>query len=278
MNQTLVEQASWRRIAMLACCLLVITTAACASEKKPARPIDPMATPTVDGLFATPDGPQLALRCWGKGTPTIIYDAGTDDSGLAHASSSPVFAKLARSTRVCSYDRAGTGESEAPADHKRVLDDVVEDLDAVLAAAKVRPPYVMVGSSGGGFDVYHHAGRHPDDVVGLVMLDVPAGQANIPKSAIPPWNSPENPERVDYIAVEKQMALHRLPIPSIPVTVVSATNGQSSDLKEQRVWLEGSSDPVQITLQSGHDVLDENPDGVTDAIVKTLATVRAAGS
>ena len=263
-----------RRIALLVCCLPILATAACAGEKKAAQPTDPMATPTVDGLFATPDGPRLALRCWGKGTPTIVYDAGTDDSGLAHAGSSPVFAKLARFTRVCSYDRAGTGESEAPAEHKRLLDDVVNDLDAVLDAAKVRPPYLMVGSSGGGFDVYHHAGRHPSDVVGLVMLDVPAGQANIPRSAVPAWDSPENPEHVDYAAVERQMALHRLPIPSIPVTVVSATHGQSSDLDEQRVWLEGSSDPVQVTLDSGHDVLDENPDGVAAAITKTLATVR----
>jgi len=233
-----------------------------------------MVTPTIDGRFATPDGPKLALRCWGKGTPTIIYDAGTDDSGLAHAGSSPVFAALARSTRVCSYDRAGIGESDQAPKHKRVLDDVVDDLDAVLHAAKISPPFLMVGSSGGGFDAYHHAGRHPDDVVGLVMLDVPAGQANIPRTEIPAWNSPDNPEHMDYHAVERQMALHRLPIPSIPVTVVSATQGQSKDLAEQRVWLKGSSDPVQVTLESGHNVLDENTDGVTTALEKILAKIR----
>lgn len=62
--------------------------------------------------------------------------------------------------------------------------------------------------AGGGFDVYHHAGRYPDEVVGLVLLDVPAGQ-DIPTGEVPAWDSPENPEHMDYVAVERFMALQR---------------------------------------------------------------------
>lgn len=239
----------------------------------------PSSTPTetpsppaavIDGLYRAAGDYRLAVRCWGRGSPTIVYDAGTDDSGIDETEGSAVVQQLAQHTRVCSYDRAGTGASDAAPPRKRYLDDVVEDLHAVLLAAGVRPPYLLVGSSGGGFDVYHHAGRYPDDVVGLVMLDVPRGQADIPREEVPPWNSPENPEHMDYVAVEHQMAVDRLPIPAIPVTVVTATQGQSADPKEQRVWLEGSSDPKQVVVESGHDVFSENPDAAVRSILGVL--------
>jgi hypothetical protein len=71
------------------------------------------------------------------------------------------------------------------------------------------------------------AGR---DVVGLVLLDVPAGQATMSAADVAElaWDNPSNHEHVDYVAVERQMALHRLPIRAIPVTVVTAKKGQSA--------------------------------------------------
>jgi len=50
---------------------------------------------------------------------------------------------------------------------------------ASVALARISPPYLMVGQSGGGFDAYHYAGRYPGEVAGLVLLDVPAGQAHM---------------------------------------------------------------------------------------------------
>jgi pimeloyl-ACP methyl ester carboxylesterase len=103
---------------------------------------------------------------------------------------------------------------------RRGLDDAVDDLDALLRVADVDGPYVLVGSSGGGFNVYHHAGRHPEDVAGIVMLDVPVGNADVAPQDVPAWNAPDNPEHMDYLAIEQQMALDRLPVGGIPVTVV----------------------------------------------------------
>ena len=114
------------------------------------------------------------------------------------------------------------------------------------------------------------AGRFPDDVVGLVMLDVPAGQANIPASEIPSWDDPSNPEHMDYVTIERQMALDRLPIPEIPVTVVTARGGQSADPSEQKVWLEGSAAPVHLVLEGGHEIYEDDPEGVFTAIRRVL--------
>lgn len=265
-------------VALIATAAL-ITLGACGSNtgEQPTQESAPSSedasAPTVDGLFDVGDGRMLAIQCWGEGSPTVLYDAGTGDSGIAEASRSPVIANLALQTRTCSYDRAGLGASDPAPMRMRALDDVVDDLHALLAAAEIVPPYVFVGASGGGFDVFHQAGRYPDEVVGLVMLDVPAGQANIPLDQIPAWDSPENPEHIDYAAAERQMALERLPIPPIPVTVVTASAGQSADPAEQRVWLEGSSLPVQIVLTGGHEIFELDPNGVLTAIQELLAAI-----
>jgi len=125
--------------------------------------------------------------------------------------------------------------------------------------------------------VYHYAGRYPAEVVGLVLLDVPAGQATMSPSDVEElaWDNPGNPEHVDYVPVERQMALHRLPIPPIPVTVVTGKYGQSSDPQEQRVWLTGSSHPVQVVLDGGHNIYVDDPSGVLAEIQKVLELASA---
>ena len=248
----------------LATALLVgtLTLVGCGAEEDTSDPID--------GRFRVADGRELALRCVGEGTPTIIFDAGSGAAGISVFEHSPIVGKLARETRVCVYDRAGLGSSDPAPVRKRGLDDAADDLHTLLEAADVPGPYVLVGSSGGGFNVYHHAGRFPDDVVGLVMLDVPAGQANIPASEIPSWDDPSNPEHMDYVTIERQMALDRLPIPEIPVTVVTARGGQSADPSEQKVWLEGSAAPVHLVLEGGHEIYEDDPEGVFTAIRRVL--------
>jgi pimeloyl-ACP methyl ester carboxylesterase len=119
---------------------------------------DPMATPSVDGRFAVGgEGRLLALRCWGSGSPTVVYGGGS--SGIREWSGSAITRGLVSRARVCLYDRAGTGLSDPAQNRKRLLDDVVRDLHDLLTAAKVTPPYILIGQSGGGFNAYHYAGR-----------------------------------------------------------------------------------------------------------------------
>ncbi|MGI8531142.1 MAG: hypothetical protein ACR2KO_16900, partial [Geodermatophilaceae bacterium] len=98
-------------------------------------------------------------------------------------------------------------------------------------------PYLMAGVSGGGFYAFHYAGRYPAQVAGVVMIETPAGQAKMSARDVRElaWNSPGNSEHVEYVAVEHQMAVARLPIGPIPVTVVTGRSGQSAgDLRSQR--------------------------------------------
>jgi pimeloyl-ACP methyl ester carboxylesterase len=261
--------------AMVVASVLVVLSA-CAPQGGTAGSPSPSTTgpPVLEGSFEVEDGRSLALKCSGEGAPTAIYDAGTGSSGIEALRGALPVKALASSTRVCTYDRAGTGASDPAPDRVRTVDDLVDDLHALLAAADIAPPYILVGSSGGGFDIYHYAGRHPDDVAGLVMDDVPSPQAAIPASDVPAWDAPDNPEHMDYVLFERQLAVDRLPIPAIPVTVLWATHGQSATQADQDLWLEGSSDPQSIAVESGHDIMHGDPGAVADAIEQMLASIR----
>ena len=280
-----VRLGAQRGLSMLLMAATTATLVSCAgtdgtAPHAPGRPspistaVDPLATASVDGRFPVGDGRRLALRCWGRGSPTVVYGGG--ESGIADWSGSSIAEALVSRTRVCLYDRSGVGLSDPPPNHKRLLDDVVRDLHELLAAARISPPYLMAGQSGGGFDAYHYTGRYPGEVAGLVLLDVPAGQARMSATDVAElaWDSPGNVEHVDYVAVERQMALHRLPIPRIPVTVITARNGQSAPhFDEQRVWLQGSSHPVQVLLDGGHNIDRDDPVRVLAEIQKVLALI-----
>jgi hypothetical protein len=228
---------------------------------------DVMDEPTVEGLFATGSGERrMAVTCYGRGRPVVVYDAGSDDSGISDMVGSAALHDVAEETTTCSFDRLGRGRSDKPPNERRGLDDLVKEIHAALADAGLRQPFVLVGSSWGGFDIYEYAGVHPTEVAALLMLDVPKGQADI--QGVPAWD--ENDERVDYAAAERQMALHRKQIPAIPVTVVTAKLGQSEDKSEQRVWLVGSSDPRQVMVDTGHDVIREDPDAVVAEVARLM--------
>ena len=47
----------------------------------------------------------------------------------------------------------------------------VDDLEALLSAAEVKPPYILVGHSMGGYNMRVFASRHGSDVAGILLVD-----------------------------------------------------------------------------------------------------------
>jgi len=112
-------------------------------------------------------GYDLHIVCRGEGTPAVVLDAGM---GEAWATWSKVQPALARTTRVCSYDRAGIGYSD-PGPLPRTSGRIVEELHGLLQAAGIEGPYVLVGHSFGGYNVRLFAYRYPREVAGVVLVD-----------------------------------------------------------------------------------------------------------
>jgi pimeloyl-ACP methyl ester carboxylesterase len=112
-------------------------------------------------------GQRLNLYCMGTGTPAVILDAGMGDSTISWARVQPAMAKA---TRVCSFDRAGLGFSDAARRPSTPVNQS-EDLHALLRAAGIEPPYVLVGHSLAGLNVRVFADKYRSDVVGMVIVD-----------------------------------------------------------------------------------------------------------
>jgi len=112
-------------------------------------------------------GRRLNLYCLGHGTPTVILDAGLGRTTVVWRK---VHAELAKTTRVCAYDRAGYGFSD-PGPLPRDTEHLANDLAALTKAAPLRPPYVLVGASLGGMIVRLYADTHLHEVGGMVLVD-----------------------------------------------------------------------------------------------------------
>ena len=112
-------------------------------------------------------GRRMNIFCLGAGSPTVILEAGL---GLGSPSWALVERPIAQHTRVCAYDRAGMGFSDATTS-ARDAQALAGDLHALLRRAGIAPPYVLVGHSNGGLYTRLYSDRYPQEVAGLVLVD-----------------------------------------------------------------------------------------------------------
>jgi len=110
---------------------------------------------------------RLHLVEAGQGRPAVILESGISASCLNWTE---IRNRVSKFTRCASYDRAGLGWSD-PATTPRTTLRLVDELHALLQAAGVPPPYVLVGHSFGGLLVRGFAVRYADEVAGVVLLD-----------------------------------------------------------------------------------------------------------
>jgi len=112
---------------------------------------------------------RLSLDCDGKaGSATVVLIAGGVRTAKDWAKVQPAVSNFAR---VCSYDRAGLGESDKAASKLQPADEVVDDLHGLLQASGERSPFILVGHSIGGIYVRSFVAKFPHDVAGLVFVD-----------------------------------------------------------------------------------------------------------
>jgi len=112
-------------------------------------------------------GQHLHLDCTGRGSPTVILEAGAGDFSFVW---SLVQSRVAVRTRVCSYDRGGYWQSD-PGTRPRTYAQLALELRTALDRAGEKPPYVLVGQSYGGLVVRGFAKRYARDVKGMVLVD-----------------------------------------------------------------------------------------------------------
>jgi pimeloyl-ACP methyl ester carboxylesterase len=278
------------------------------------------------GLVDIGGGRKLYLECRGAGSPTVVLVPGlvaaadtwsyvTDASGAHRPSDSAVYPTVGGFTRVCSYDRPGTAREDGtlttstPVPQPTTTRADVADLHALLAAAKVPGPYVLVGWSMGGPLVRVYASTYPRDVSGLVLVD---GESEFLQTAMTPANFAvllqtirlddekriaqwKDVERQDPATVFDQVRAAPAP-PAMPVVVLS---GDTFDPNAFRARMPADAPAdypavfwrAQLASQdrlarsfpcawhishtnSDHNIQNNQPKLVSDAIRNVVAQVR----
>jgi pimeloyl-ACP methyl ester carboxylesterase len=283
---------------------------ACAGNAAPSAPPTTSASPSAsaEGRDWVHDidvgGRTLSIACVGptdSGRPTVIFEAGLgSDRGVW----ADVLTALSATDRGCSYDRAGIGLSE-PAAKPRTTADQVKDLHSLLAAAGLTPPYVFVGHSSGGWNLMVYGADYPDDVSGVVMVDVrPPAFSERSFAALPPESAGEpdalhqaradedfekdpsrNPEGLDLIksAAEAEASPGFGDRPLIVLTAgdrKAVSEGLPAPVAKEldSIWMELQTGLVGLSSKGRQEIVDgathdmpfEKPDVIVDAIRNVL--------
>lgn len=160
---------SVRRTALRILALLVFIALAGATYQGVATALERREFPK-PGRMVDVGGHQLHIHCVGKGTPIVVLEAPAAGLSAAWGWVQP---DVAKTTRVCAYDRAGLGWSESREGGFQP-GAMVDELHGLLKGAGELGPYVMVGQGLGASLVEAFAGRHGADVASLILVDQPS--------------------------------------------------------------------------------------------------------
>ncbi|WP_426571375.1 alpha/beta fold hydrolase [Aquihabitans sp. McL0605] len=243
-------------------------------------------TQPTDRLVEVDHG-KLHLRCIGEGPVTVLMLAGWDQGAAGWG---PFEGAVAEHARACTYDRFGTGTSDAPAANQTFATQAT-DLHAALEAAGEPGPYLVVGHSFGGPEAVTFASKFPGELTGVVLIDAspdtwPSVVCTVPAY----WDGcdlmrhPERDgERLDVFAAFEQVSKITT-VGDLPLTVITAAHRSSDGLtpEEQarldRRWADGqerwarlSSTAKIVTVDhTGHDIHIDQPQAVLDEVVGLL--------
>ena len=232
----------------------------------------PRTAASRDAIFDV-SGQSFHIETFGASGPTVIFEAGLgNDSTTWKFVAHPV----ATFARVVLYDCAGLGQSlPLMRDSAITANEVATNLHALLSAADIRPPYILVGHSLGGLYVQMFARKYPKEVSGVVLLD--ASSPDAPDEL--KTRAHLKPGTAAYLEQEgipesNKQVVNGGPFPDVPLTVVAATDHgpffkewEPTLMRLQRQLATLSPQATFIVAQgSGHDVQVDRPEIVIDAV------------
>lgn len=230
-------------------------------------------------------GLELYLSCKGSGSPTIIHLHGSiEDPTLSGTMGGGyIQSQLSDRYRVCTYDRRNAGKSEEVGGYWTGK-TAVADMHALLDAAGLKPPYVLLGASFGGLIAHLYAATYPDEVVGMVLLDSPVPDELELESLLPEdmrFNHEEDREgneKLDHFAVYEEA--YAVAAPDIPVTYLLATPSEwptmgvpewdAAILGTIRAYVDSFTEGAWVEVESPHYMERAVPQVIADELEKVI--------
>jgi pimeloyl-ACP methyl ester carboxylesterase len=115
----------------------------------------------------TVEGHAIHFVCSGDGPRTYVLDAGAGVWSFEFARLKPL---LAKSARVCAFDRPGLGWSDdMPGGHDAA--SLAEQVFKIVHAASIPSPFIYVGHSLGANIGELYLGKYPRDLAALVLIE-----------------------------------------------------------------------------------------------------------
>lgn len=240
--------------------------------------------------FVEVSGHKVHVVIEGSGEPVIVLEAGSASDSSTWRFVQP---KLAAFSTVVSYDRAGLGQSE-PATSPRTAKRVASDLNDVLRAANLKPPYVLVAHSLGALYSREFAYLYPDEVAGMVLVEPapPAFYGWFRHHAPDVWNrlladasksSTGAKQELASLDTTIAQAERAWPMPNVPTYLLVATRLQPplKDAEGLKTWV-AMQDKLckrlsECTLiedpRSSHNMPTDDPALIVDSVKKVFAQV-----
>ena len=191
-------------------------------------------------------GHSLHINCVGEGSPTVILESGLGAGSVDWANIQP---EVANTTRVCAYDRAGSGWSEpgpGPGDPQQIAGE----LHTLLGNAGIDGPYVLVGHSFGGLYVRMYDDLYPNEVEGMVLVDSSHPEQSTRSAEAQAASEASSAE--EFRATPETSAQVLLSTQSLgdkPLSVITAG-------EQEPIWLELQDELAALSSDSVHRVVE----------------------
>lgn len=269
---------AWRLICVVVVALLASSCSTGAGDAEEPQAWASSSEPVAVEQTVQVNGNALTITCRGEGTPTVVFEAGAggDDQWFWRVQDA-----VRRTTRTCSYTRAGIN-APRPADNSPVtIGSLSDELRALLDGGGINGPYVLVAHSMGGMVAQVFASRNEDDVVGIVFDDSSVA-AQVGRKD-PVWeDGPGNP--VDMVASRREL-LNSGDFGDIPVVVLTQNFADTNeyDSSQQSWWrrqhtalARRSTNSIHVlAVTSGHMIQEQQPELVIAATNEVVASARA---
>lgn len=243
---------------------------------------------------------QVQMATLGSGNTTVILESGFGrDLGVWRN----VAPALAKSAKVMAYSRAGHGKSDARPEAPTIAARTNE-LEQLIAAAGLKPPYVLVGHSYGGFLIRSFAARHPEQVAGMVFVDPSDEQFNVELRKLDAAAVDKDTKLTEQFmpprfhaelrSVQAVLDAGKLPftgaLPDVPVAVLTSVQKREQPQLfletpaavqvwrglHERFFRSFSNGSHIVTAESGHNIDQEQPQLVVAAVEGVIAAAEGA--